>query len=54
MSRHTEQVRLKVTVVTDAGPSVASPSVARTVMVLRGRVGEREGGRGRGEQKLWN
>ena len=41
LSRHTEHVRSKVTMVTDTGPSVASPSVACTVMILREKQRER-------------
>ena len=43
LSRHTEHVRSKVTMVTDTGPSVASPSVACTVMILRGKQWGRGG-----------
>ena len=49
LSRHTEHVRSKVTVVTDTGPSVASPSVACTVMILRRK--ERERGNGELEER---
>ena len=50
LSRHTEHVRSKVTMVTDTGPSVASPSVACTVMILREKRRERGERSGRKEE----